>query len=75
MNKFRILRNIFTALALILSHVMCADVAYSYASMLCAIEHKGFSASADTVFLFAVPYAILIIICVILALVLNKKAR
>ena len=75
MKKFKVFRNIFIALALILSHVMCAEVAYNYASMLCAIEHKGFSAPADTAFFFAIPYAVGIIICVIFALVLNKKAR
>ena len=75
MKKFKILRNIFTALALILSHVMCTEVAFHYASMLCAIEHKGFSAPADTAFLLAIPYGMGIIICIILALVFHKKAH
>lgn len=75
MRKFKILRNIFTALVLILSHLMCTEVAFNYASMLCTIEHKGFSAPANTAFIFAIPYGIGIIICVTLALVFNKKAR
>ena len=75
MNKFRILRNIFTVITLILSHAMCIDVAFNYASILCAIQHKGFSAPADIAFLFAIPYAVGILICIILALVFNKKAR
>ena len=35
------LQYLFTALALILSHIMCIVTAYSYRSMLCAIEHAG----------------------------------
>jgi len=75
MKKFKILRNVFVVLALALSHWMCAKTAFSYASMLCGIEHKGFSAPADVVFWFAIPYCIGIIICIILALVFGKKAK
>lgn len=75
MMKYKILRNIFIILALILSHIMCIDTAYNYASMLCAIQHRGFSAPASTAFLFSIPHAIGIIICIILALVFNKKSR
>ena len=75
MKKFKILRNIFTALALVLSHWTCIVVASGYANMLCGIEHKGFSAPANTVFLLAIPYYIGIAICVVLALVFNKKSH
>ena len=75
MMKYKILRNIFIILALILSHIMCIDTAYNYASMLCAIQHRGFSAPAGTAFLFSIPHAIAIMICIILALVFNKKSR
>jgi len=74
MRKFKILRNIFTVLALILSHWTCIKLAFSYAGMLCGIEHKGFSAPADVVFYLAVPDYIGIAVCVILALLFNKKA-
>lgn len=75
MKKFKILRNVFTALALVLSHAMCTEVAFNYASMLCAIEHKGFSAPRDTAFLFAIPYAVVILMCVILVFIFNKKVK
>ena len=75
MKKFRISRNIFIALTLILSHGMCADTAFNYASLLCAIEHKGFSAPANTAFIFAIPYGVGIVICVILVLIFHKKSR
>lgn len=73
MKKFKVSRNVFIALALLLSYRGCIVVAFSYARMLCAIEHKGFSAPADTAFLYAIPYGIGIMICGILALVFHKK--
>ena len=75
MKKFKILRNVFTVLTLILSHWTCIVVASGYANMLCGIEHKGFSAPANTVFLLAIPYYVGIAICAVLALVFNKKSR
>ena len=75
MKKYKVLKNIFTVLALIFSHEMCIRTAYSYASMLCGIEHKGFSAPANVVFLFAIPYVIAIIVCAVLALIFGKKAE
>ena len=75
MKKFKILRNIFAILALVLSHWTCIVVAFNYANMLCGIEHKGFSAPANTVFYLAIPYYTGIVICVVFALVFNKKSR
>ena len=75
MKKFKVLRNIFMILALVLSHWTCIMVAFNYASMPCMIEHGGFSAPADTAFLFAIPNYVGIAICVVLALVFNKKSR
>ena len=72
MKKFKILRNIFAILALVLSHWTCIVVAFNYANMLCGIEHKGFSAPANTVFYLAIPYYTGIVICVVFALVFNK---
>ncbi len=64
---------IFTALALILSHLMCIVVASIYTSMLCGVEHQGFSAPASTAFIYAVPFVIGIIICVLFAFFFKKK--
>lgn len=66
--------RIFIILALILSHLMCIVVASNYTSMLCGIEHKGFSAPASTAFVYAVPFIIGIIICVLLAFFFKKKS-
>ena len=75
MKRFKILRNIFILLALLLSHLACIDVSYNYATMLCGIEHMGFSAPADTAFIFTIPYVVGIIMCIILAFVFAKKYR
>ena len=75
MRKFKALRNIFTVIALILSHTMCAVVAFEYCNNLWSIEYKGFSAPADVAFINVIPYGVGIIICVVLALVFNSKAR
>ena len=67
------IRCLFAIIALILSHVMCAVVAYNYAYMLCAIEHCGNSAPAGVAFIYAIPFALLILISVILSVYFFKK--
>lgn len=48
----------FIALAVILCSVMCAVVAYNYASMQWGIKYVGYSAPASVAFLYAIPYGI-----------------
>ena len=66
---------LFTALAIVLSDVMCVIVAYNYRDMLCGIEHAGYSAPPEAAFLTAIPYALGIIVCVVLTIVFHKKAK
>ena len=66
---------IFGLLAILLSDIMCAVVAYTYRDMLCGIEHAGYSAPVSTAFLVAIPYIIGIVICVVLAITFAKKAN
>lgn len=66
-------RYLFAALAVILSNVMCIVVTYNYRGMLCGIEHAGFSAPAGIAFLYAIPFAIGIVICTALAFCLRKR--
>ncbi|MBR5437410.1 MAG: hypothetical protein IKV21_00685 [Clostridia bacterium] len=66
---------LFTALALLLSHFMCIFVAYNYRGFLCAIEHEGFSAPADIVFLYAIPFVAAIVLFAVLAVRFYKKGR
>ena len=70
MKKLSIL---FWVLAAIMSHALCAVVAYNYCDMLWGIKYAGYSAPAQTAFLVAIPYAVGIIVCVVLAIFFRKK--
>ena len=63
---------LFVSLAVLLSDIMCFVVGYNYRNMLCAIEHAGYSAPAETAFLYAIPFVIGIIVCVFLAIKFKK---
>ncbi|MBE6960268.1 MAG: hypothetical protein E7448_06065 [Ruminococcaceae bacterium] len=67
--------NLLIALAIILGDIMCATVAYNYRDMLCGIEHAGYSAPASTALLYAIPFAVGITVCVILAIRFCKKSN
>ena len=67
------LSYLFATIAVVLSDIMCIVVAYNYRSMLCAIEHAGFSAPADIAFLYAIPFVIAIAVCIVLAIKFSKK--
>jgi hypothetical protein len=68
------LKYLFIALAIILSDIMCAVVAYNYRDLLCRIGHGGFSAPAEIAFLLAIPFLAAIIACIILAIVFHRKS-
>ena len=69
------LSYLFGAIAVLLSHVTCATVAYSYRDALCAAEHKGASAPASVAFFYAIPYAAAIISAIVLSILCYKKSR
>ena len=69
------LRNLCIVLALVLSHAMCAVVAYAYRGMQCGIAHLGFSAPADVALWYAVPFAAGILLCVGLAYRFHRQSR
>ncbi len=69
------LQYLFTVLAFILSHIMCFVVAWNYRDMLCGIDHMGYSVPVEVAFLTAFPYAIGIILCIVLAFISCKKAK
>lgn len=61
---------VFAALGVLLFGTMCAVVAYNYA----ALEHcAGCSAPASVALLLAIPFALGIIICAVIAAVLWKR--
>jgi len=66
--------NLFRVLAVILSNVMCAVVAYNYSEMKWGIKYAGYSTPASVAFIYLIPYGIGIVVCIVLAMVLKKKA-
>ena len=75
MKQNKLLRNLFVVLSFLLSHAMCVVIAYNYHDMLCGIAHMGYSAPAEGVFLYAIPFIIGIVICVTLARVFHRKIK
>ena len=69
-----VLSTVFKLLAVLLSDVMCAVVAFNYCDMLWGIKYAGYSAPANAALLTAIPYVIGIIVCVILAVFYSKKS-
>ena len=59
--------------ALVLSHAMCACVAWEYCSLLWAGRYAGASAPAYLALFLAVPFAGLIAVCLIAAHFLQKR--
>ena len=68
------LSRTFAVLAILLSDVMCAVVAYLYRDMLCGIAHDCYSAPASTAFLLVIPYAAAIAVCAALAVIFWRKS-
>lgn len=75
MKKYKYLSYTFIALAFLLLNVMCATVAYNYCDMLWAGQYMMTSAPASVAFIFIIPYAVGITICVILAWLFYKKCH
>ena len=65
---------VFWVLAILLSDIMCAVVAYNYCDLLWGGKYAGFSAPASTAFLYAIPFAIGMIVSIVLAIICRKKA-
>lgn len=75
MKKYRYLSYIFAILAILMSNVMCALVAYSYCNMQWGIKYSCYSAPASVAFLLIIPYAVGISICAVLAWIFNKRSH
>jgi len=67
--------NIFIALAVVLSDVMCAVVAYNFCRMQWGAKYAMYSAPAWVAFVYAIPFGIGIAVCLIAAVVLRRKGR
>ena len=63
----------FLVAILLLSCTMCSVLAYNYRAMLDAIKYEGASAPASIVFLYAIPYLVLIAINAVGAVICYEK--
>lgn len=61
-------------LAVLLSDVMCGVVGFAYRDMLCGIEHSLYSAPASVAFLYAIPFLVGILGCLLVAYILYRKS-
>lgn len=75
MKKYKGLTCLFAALAVLLSNVMCAAVAYNYCTLQWCGQYGGCSAPAGTAFLLCIPYGVGVIICVMLACFFAQKRQ
>jgi len=63
--------RLFTILSLLLSHIMCAVIAFHYSYLLHCGKHGGCSAPAYVALFYAIPFLIGIGVCIILAWVFH----
>ena len=75
MKKYKRLTCLFAVLAALLSHVMCAAVAYSYCALQWGGQYAGCSAPAGTAFLLCIPYGIGVLICAASTWLFNVKSQ
>lgn len=71
----KVFSKVFAVLAVMLSDIMCAVVAYNYCDKVWGIKYAGYSAPAGVAFLSAIPFAVAIVVCIIVASALKKKAN
>lgn len=71
----KMISNVFGLLAILLSDVMCAVVAYNYCDLTWGGKYAGYSAPASTAFILVIPYLIGIIVCVALFIFFRNKRR
>ena len=73
MNKFKILSRICIVLAILLSEIMCAVVSYEYCALQWGGRYAGWSAPPSVAFVYAIPFAVEIVFCVVLSWLFHKK--
>lgn len=67
------LSYLFFGLAILLSNIMCAVVAFNYGKMLWGTKNAGYSAPAYVALLWAIPFLIGIALCIIIAIIVRRK--
>ena len=67
--------RLFLLIAVILSYIMCAVVAYNYCNIEWQIKVGETSAPANLAYLYAIPFVIGIVLCLTGAVYFEKKSR
>ena len=67
--------SVFGLLAILLTNVMVAVVAYNYGAMKVGVEYGGYGAPAHSVFLYAIPFLVGILACIVVAVRFKKNNR
>ncbi len=65
---------VFWVLAALISDIMCAVVAYNYCALQWGGKYAGYSVPASTAFIYTIPFALGIIVSIVLAIICGKKA-
>ena len=73
-NKKRIIKTI-KIIAYLFSYMMVTVVAFNYGYMFYAVKFDGASAPPSISFIFAVPFIVAILVCIILIKIINKKMK
>ena len=73
-NKERIIKTI-KIIAYLFSYMMVTVVAFNYGYMYYAVKFDGASAPPSVSFIFAVPFIIAILVCVITIKVIKKRFK
>lgn len=71
--KLKNLKFAFWGLSALLLLVMCIVVSFYYKKMKLGIKTEGYSAPASVAFLYAIPFSIVIVVCVIFAITIGRK--
>lgn len=75
MSKFKVLSRVCSAVAILLSVAMCAVVGYEYCALQWGGRYEGWSAPPSAAFVYAVPFVIGIVFCIVLSWLLNKHQK
>ena len=72
MRKFS---KMFVLLAVLITVVMCAIVGVNYGKMVWGIENAGYSAPSVVSFIWAIPFVIAIVACLVFSVFMRKKDK
>ena len=75
MNKKEKVIKIIKIIAYLFSYMMVTVVAFNYGYMYYAVKFDGASAPPSVSFIFAVPFIIAILVCVITIKVIKKRFK